>query len=775
MSKAIGIDLGTTNSAAAIKVLDTRIISNAEGEDLTPSVVSLQHKKQLIGQKTQFLVGRHALDFLQQDPANTITSIKRLMGRSFYDPDVQRMLSEGRYSYKITPLTSGSEQSVAVVLDGKEYTPEQISAKILEKICKDCKAELGDDVEYAVVTVPAYFNDKQKHSTRIAAALAGLKVQRLLPEPTAAAISFGVEELNAGEGQTILVFDMGGGTFDLAVLTIADGQFIEQGKGGDMWMGGDDIDDLLRQYVYREAATEHEIEDLQPLIDALPDVEKSRFLGDMKFKVEAAKIRLSTQTSAMVEVLGVLRDKDGDILDIEVVISRDDFDALLQPFVDRAMALTRNIIDSINFEPELIDRVIMVGGSSAIPLVVRAMRELFGDDKVLLHKRPMLAVAEGAAILAHRLADSYECPVCGKQVAQRDATCPHCGFDLKANLVGKGVLDIVHTTSHDYYLVLENGNDYLLVEKNTPLPFHTQYEFKLVDPKQRLIHFQFYNTVNGKPESIGDLWLALKFEDEDNEKKRPDKDALPEVLLDLDLDSDNLMTVSARIKDKPDIEVSRALSRGKADERLFLALQKSIDDVNRGDYKYYAASDFLDRAVSIADMINRVIDPKTDEEDKTLGKQIEKRQQTAHQLLEKGEAPLANLYYTEYFLFQVGEFMPDKDRKDLEKAMEEFRKQNETGTLQQIMTAREKMFALLDKHLGLQTLVTLQSAAEICQDRDPARAPYFEKYIMDIGAALHQEDAENAQRLLAEVMPEVQKEMAWKENQKLHISHGIQR
>nr|VFJ68628.1 MAG: molecular chaperone DnaK [Candidatus Kentron sp. FW] len=772
MSKAIGIDLGTTNSVTGLKILDTRIITNAEGETSTPSVVSLQRKKKLIGWKTQFLVGRHALEWMQQDPVNTITSVKRLMGRSFHDPDVQRIIGEGHCSYKITSPAGGSEQSVAVVLDGKEYTPEQISAKILEKICKDCKAELGDDVEYAVVTVPAYFNDKQKHATRIAAALAGIKVQRLLPEPTAAAISFGIEELGIDEGQTILVFDMGGGTFDLAVLTVANGQFIEQGKGGDMWMGGDDIDNLLRQYVYRETMAEHGIEDPRALIDALPTIERSRFLGELMPKLEAAKIRLGTRTDAVVEVLGLLRDKDGDILDIEVEITRERFESLLQPFVDRAMELIRNVLAGIDFEPELIDRVVMVGGSSAIPSMMRAMREFFGDDKVLLHKRPMLAIAEGAAILAHRLADSYECPVCGKQVAGSDATCPHCGFDLKAALAGSSVLDIVHTTSHDYYLGLENGDDYLLVEKNTPLPFHTQYEFKLIDPDQRLTHFQFYNAVNEKHESIGDLWLALKIEEA--EEEQPDKDAPPAVLLDLEIDSDNLITVSARIKDKPDIRVSRTLSRGKADERLFLELQESIDKVNRGDYKYYAVYDFLDRVVSIADMINRVVDPETHLEDQGLAERVRERQQIACQLLEKEEAPLANLYYARYFLFQVGDFMSDRDRKDLEMAVEEFRQRNETGTLQQIMDARGRLFTELDKHMGLQTLVLLQQGTEICRERDPARAPYFEKYLIEVGDALHRGDTQDAQRLLDDVMPDVQKELDWKEDQKLIISHGVQ-
>lgn len=393
MTKAIGIDLGTTNSVAGIKVLDTRIIPNAEGEVLTPSVVCSQGGTSLLSRKKRLVVGRHALEWMQQDPSNTIVSIKRLMGRGFHDEDVQRLLGEGRYHYQIKPLESGSQQSIATVLAGEEYTPEQISAKILDKIRQDCEAELNDTVDYAVVTVPAYFNDKQKHATRIAAALAGLKVQRLLPEPTAAAISFGVDQLDEGEGQTILVFDLGGGTFDISVLTIADGQFIEQGKGGDMWMGGDDIDDLIRRQVYRETEAEYGIENLGGLISALPDADQNRFLGDLRAKVEAAKIHLSSHPKAMIEILGMLKDGDGDILDIEVEISRESFENLLRPFADRILELTRGVLDDIGFEPSLIDRVVMVGGSSSIPLVIEKMQEIFGEEKVMLHQRPMLAIA----------------------------------------------------------------------------------------------------------------------------------------------------------------------------------------------------------------------------------------------------------------------------------------------------------------------------------------------------------------------------------------------
>ena len=769
MTKAIGIDLGTTNSVAGLKTVDTRIIPNAEGEDLTPSVVCFQGRSGLLGRKRQFIVGRHALEWMQQDPSNTIVSIKRLMGRSFSDEEVQRLLREGRYSYEIKSLESGSQQSIAVVLGDKEYTPEQISAKILEKIRQDCEAQLDDAVDYAVVTVPAYFNDKQKHATRIAAALGGLKVQRLLPEPTAAAISFGVDQLAEGEGQTILVFDLGGGTFDLSVLTIADGQFIEQGKGGNMWMGGDDIDELIRQQVYRETEREYEIENLAALVAALPDAERNRFLGDLKAKVEAAKVRLSSQPKAVIEVLGMLRDADGDILDIEVEIARERFETLLQPFVDRILELTRGVLDGIGFEPQLIDRVVMVGGSSSIPLVIRKMQEYFGEEKVMLHERPMLAVAEGAAMLAHRLTDTYECPACDAAVAQSDTTCPHCGFDLQASLVDKGVVDIVHTTSHDYFLELETGDDYLLVKRNTPLPYKTQGSFRLIHAEQLLAHFRFYNVVNDNQESIGDLWLSFELEEE------PEENSLPEVLLDFEIDVNNLITVSAGLKDQPEIRVSRTLSRGKADERLFLELQQGIDQANQEKHDYYATYDYLHRTVKIAGLINGVIDPRTDEENQSLSKQAEQRLRVARQVLEDGEAPLTNQYHAESFLFQFGQLMPKESRKHLEKKLKEFERHNETGTLRQILDSREQLLEEIDKYPVLTMLAEITNAAEVCEKDDPARVPRFEEYIRNISAAFQQHDTKTASRLIDEIRPEARRITDREEAKELHIWRGVQK
>jgi molecular chaperone DnaK len=764
MSKAIGIDLGTTNSAAAIKRLETDIIPNAEGDPLTPSVVSGQTARGFFRKKPNFVVGKPALDWMAQDPQNTILSIKRLMGRNFTDPEVQKLIEEKRFAYTVKHLAEGSEHSVAVVLNEVEFTPEQISAKILEKVVRDAEKWLKEGVEYVVVTVPAYFNDKQKHATRMAAALAGLKVQRLLPEPTAAAISFGIDALVANEAQTILVFDLGGGTFDIAILTIAQGQFIEQGKGGDMWMGGDDIDNLITQYVYDETAAEYTIDDLAALIEQLPAVDKNRFLSDLKRKVEAAKIRLSTEDKAVIEILGLLKDEDGDILDIEVELTRPQFEALLLPLAEQAVALTLQVIEDIHFDIDLIDKVAMVGGSSSIPLLIRKMQEVFGEPRVLVHPRPMLAIAEGAAALAHRLSESYECPGCGQTVAQTDDRCEACQFDLTANLEHSGVVDIVHTVSHDYYLALEDGSDYCLVEQHTPLPFETQAAFKLVHADQRLAHFKFYNRVNEVQESIGDLWLSFSTDDVGDEEGQ-----VHDVLLNFEIDENNLITVSASIKDKPDVKVSRTLSRGSVDEKLFLDLEASIARVNSGPHNYYAVLDFLERAVSMAQAINQVIDPETGEINDTAHKQAIRQQSVAEQLFEQEATPYANLCYAEDFLTDAGPILAPREHRALQQKIDQLKTVNETGSVDEILRARDDLSQELDKHPLLMSINNIELAGSIVAREDPTRAPRYARYVRDIRNAIERQDADALVSLVEEIMPEVSEILEKYESKELRI------
>lgn len=768
MSKAVGIDLGTTNSAVGLKKIETEILSNSEGELLTPSVVSMQIKTGLL-KKSKLLVGKSALDWMQQDPQNTIISVKRLMGRGFSDSEINHLLQQKRFDYEIKALSDASENSLCVVLNKQEYTPEQISAKIIEKIKKDSEKQIGEKIDYAVVTVPSYFNDKQKVATRRAATLAGIKVQRLLPEPTAAAISFGVDHLQAGEAKTVLVYDLGGGTFDISILTIAEGQFIEQGKGGDMWMGGDDIDNLIRQYIYSETEQEYEIDDLNVLIDQLRPSDKSRFLGEIKQKVEQAKIKLSSHDTAHIDILGLLKDEDGDIVDIDVELQRTKFEQLLTPFVERTISLSKQLIADIDFEMDLIDQVILVGGSSSIPLVIKEIKQLFGAEKVLVHPRPMLAIAEGAAILAHRLTDFYECPQCGHEVAQNDKTCTACQFNLEDHLIETGLLDIVHTCSHDYFLELKGGKSHKLAEQNTPLPFHTQSSFKLVHHEQRLAHLKFSNKVNEKQESVGELWLCFNLS-----QSASNKDKLPEINLDFEVDINNLITISASLKDDPDTKISKTLSRGGADEQLFLELEASIDEVNNDQKGYYQVDEFLHRSVEIAEQINQLIDSETGNINKTLHQKIIKMNKTARTIYENDESFRGNITYASDFIDEFSHLLNNNEQTTLKKNLITFKEKAKTAELDEIVKARSTLFDELDKHPLLGNLKSIDNAAELVAENDPNKYEYFQKYVQDITKAIAADDIGTINQLLGKIMPEVNGILNQQENEKLHIFKEVQ-
>ena len=773
MAKAIGIDLGTTNSAAGIKTLQVEIIPNREGELLTPSVVACHMDPGLFNKKERCVVGKYAWQWLTQDPENTAVSIKRLMGRNVSDPEVQRLIEEKRFSCQVQALSAGSDQSVAVVLNGKEYTPEELSSKIIQKIRADCEKQLGDKVEYAVVTVPAYFNDKQTHVTRLAAARAGLKVLRLLPEPTAAAISFGIDNLLPGETQTILVFDFGGGTFDISILTVRDGQFIEQGKGGDMWMGGDDIDALITHYLYQQTEHEYSLDSLDTLVDRLPTDKRNRFLSELKQKVEAAKIQLSERDKTVIEILGLLQDKDGDILDIEVVLTRQKFEELLLPFVDKAIDLVKSIISTTHFELDLIDQVVMVGGSSAIPLMLAKIKALFGDSKVLLHPRPMLAITEGAAIMAHRLADHYECPSCGQQVKRDDASCHACQFDLATDLSKSSVVGIIHTTSHDYFLKLEDGSDHLLAPKHTPLPFHTQVAFQLMDAEQNLAHFTFFNTNHTNKESIGDLWLSFILDDEEEEEEEgaelEQASKTVEVLLDFEIDENNIITAAASLKNRADVKVGRTLSRGKRDEQLFLELEQIINRINQEETDYYVAYEFLQRSIPLAASINQIIDPETGEENITISQQAESMLAVAKELLRMHEAPSSNGYYVESLLKHYKFAFSDAAYTKLSSMLNVFNKTNGQAPVQSILTARDELMQEAHQNHVAAFLKYVDDALDVIATVHPAQAPRLEQYAYDLSLAVRHGDQEGYVRLAKEIRPELKRIFSEEHKKKFHI------
>lgn len=770
MAKSIGIDLGTTNSVVAIKKVHTEIIKNSEGEELTPSCVTLKSKKGLMKllSKENFVVGRHALEWMKQDPVNTVTAVKRLMGRSFTDPAVQILVADGDHRNVITPHSRGTENSLAIVLAGKEFTPEQLSAKILEKIHSDAEAFLKDRIEYAVITVPAYFNDKQKHATRSAAALAGLKVQRLLPEPTAAAISFGVDSVDENDAKTVLVFDFGGGTFDLSVLTISGGQFIEQGKGGDMWLGGEDIDRKLMDHVLNETAREYDIEDIQAFINSQDETVRHRFLTELKYAVERAKIDLSDKQETAIELLGLLKDADDDLVDVDVELDRETFDALISPLLDDAMGLVRKLLEQIHFTPDLIDKVLLVGGSSKIPCIIKAVQDEFGIDKTLLHERPMLAIAEGAAILSHRLSDVYECPGCGREVGQSDPLCPYCEFDLDGYRVSDSIYDIIHSAAHDYYICLENGDRYPMIEKNTPLPCERTERFKLVDLEQKLVHMKFVNQVNEQEENIGELWLGIddtmqkmlfkkRFEEaekaseikedlreethfsglEDLDRERP-----IEIEVTLKIDENNLLTVEASIPEIPECEISKTLSRGKADERLFLEVEDFINEVNRSDSDGYSAQEATSRSVIIIKEINKVINETTGEIIEPVYERARQNIDISRKAVKEGVHCFGVLYYCNSVLRQFGAALDKKEAAELKTARKHLQDMIHHGSYEENVKACETLEKKLNKNTMINVLMTLQKAESLCHEHEPSKAARFTAAIQSILYVVEDDDDE---------------------------------
>ncbi len=779
MPKSIGIDLGTTNSVASIKKVAVEIVKNSEGELITPSCVTVQ-KKKVMGfiKKDHFIVGKHALEWIKQDPTNTVTAVKRLMGRSFSNPEVQKIVSDTRKANTIISQSRGTDNSLVIVLHDKEYTPEQISAEILGKIKKDAETYLADTVEYAVITVPAYFNDKQKHATRAAAALAGLKVQRLLPEPTAAAISFGVDEVKEGEAKTIMVFDFGGGTFDLSVLTISGGQFIEQGKGGNMWMGGEDIDRKLEDFVLSETAMQYDIEDMTELLSQQEEGVKNRFLGELKAAVEQAKINLSDREEAYVEILGLLKDDEGDLLDVDVTLTREQLEHLIQPVVEDAMGLIRKLLDDIYFTPDMIDNVLLVGGSSKIPCIINAVKEIFGPEKVFVHERPMLAIAEGAAILSHRLSDTYECSVCGKTVSQGDTVCPHCGFDLEGHTVAHGVLDIVHSAAHDYYVALENGEKYLFVEKNTPLPCEQTETFRLVDARQQLVHMKFFNIVNGAEESIGDFWLSIDEKIMDEYEKSLTEECLNQPLnidVTLKIDENNLVAVAASLKALPGVELTKTLSRGRADEKLFMALEEMINEANEKKYSSYTVEDMTTRIAAIIKEIHGVMDERTGQVVDAAYTFAEMKIDKTRRLAREKKNSYSLIYYAEHFVEEFAGILTPKEQSGIKKKIEHLKQMNLNGTYEENVKAHEKLNDSLDSFHLPNIIMLINKAGTLCDEHEPAKAAKFYTAASNIMEAIMKLNEDKVETLLDEIMPQVSMVIEKYDHQTGKIQKGITR
>ncbi|MBR6166130.1 molecular chaperone DnaK [Candidatus Saccharibacteria bacterium] len=371
MSKIIGIDLGTTNSAFAYMVAGKpEVITNSEGDRTTPSVVA-------ITKKGDRLVGKVAQRQRVTNPENTIYGIKRLIGRKFDDKEVQN--DKKNAPYKIVKKGSG----VAVEFGGKEYTPEEVSAMILSKIKADAEAFLGETVTEAIITVPAYFDDSQRQATKDAGKIAGLEVRRIINEPTAAALAYGLEK---NEDQKIVVFDLGGGTFDVSVLELGDGVFEVKSTNGDTHLGGEDFDNKIVDYILDSFKGDTGI-DLRGDAAAMQRV---------KDEAEKAKKELSTATEVEINLPYITADADGP-KHLELTLSRAKLEELVEPLLAQLDGPVERALKDADLKPSDISEVVMVGGMTRMPAVVERVKKFFGKDP-MQGVNPDEVVAVGAAI-----------------------------------------------------------------------------------------------------------------------------------------------------------------------------------------------------------------------------------------------------------------------------------------------------------------------------------------------------------------------------------------
>ena len=369
MAKIIGIDLGTTNSCVAVmEGGKPKVIHSAEGENTIPSVVN----------PIKNIVGRVAKRQAVVNPKETIFSVKRLVGRKFDDKEVQRDMKWLPYEVK-----AGKNSMAVVSVDSHEYTPQEISAQILQKIKADAEAYLGEKVTDAVITVPAYFDDAQRQATKQAGEIAGLNVQRIINEPTAAALAYGLDKQNA---HTIAVYDLGGGTFDISILELGDGVFEVKSTNGDTHLGGDDFDQILIDHLIEEFKKDQGV-------DLKSDKQALQRLRDA---AEKAKIELSSSMETDISIPFVTADASGP-KHLDMKLSRAKLESLVQGLIDKSFDAVKAALKDAKIESSKVDEVILVGGMTRMPAVQESVQKFFGKEP---HKgiNPDEVVAIGAAI-----------------------------------------------------------------------------------------------------------------------------------------------------------------------------------------------------------------------------------------------------------------------------------------------------------------------------------------------------------------------------------------